>query len=349
MSSRHCNAETEFEMYLACIAVNKVIVSCRFRVGPAMLLAFAGLFSMPAPAAEHWPMKPIRIVVPYAAGGNSDDIMRPLEPKLAAALGQPVIIDNRPGGGTQIGTALVAKSDPDGYTLLYVPAPFVVNPSVMINLPYDSLKDFAPVTQIMTSALVLVVNRNVEANSVPQLIALAKAKPGQLSFGSGIAGAGHLAGELMKNMAGIDMVHIPYKGSAPAMTDLIGGHIQLVFATASAAIPHVQSGRLKALAVTTARRSPTLPDLPTLAEAGLRGFDVSVWGGLAGPAKTSRDIVTKLHAELARILALAEIQERFKAADAEPVGSTPRAFGNFLRTEIEKWAQVVKKAKIRVE
>lgn len=336
-------------MCVAWIAGNKVTMYCRFRVGPAVLLALAAPVSMPAQAAESWPLKPIRIVVPYAAGGNSDDIMRPLEPKLAAALGQSVIIDNRPGGGTQIGTALVAKSEPDGYTLLYVPAPFVVNPSVMSKLPYDSLKDFAPVTQIMTSPLVMVVNRNVEANSVPQLIALAKAKPGQLSFGSGIAGAGHLAGELMKHMAGIDMVHIPYKGSAPAMTDLIGGHIQVVFATASAAIPQLQSGRLKALAVTTARRSSTLPELPTLDEAGLKGFDVSVWGGLAGPANTSREIVTKLQAQLAKILALAEIKERFKAAGAEPVGSTPGEFGKFLRTEIEKWAKVVNQAKIRVE
>lgn len=331
------------------IAGSKVPRSRRFRVGPAALLALAALISMPAQAAESWPLKPIRIVVPYAAGGNSDDIMRPLQPTLAAALGQPVIIDNRPGGGTQIGTALVAKSEPDGYTLLYVPAPFVVNPSVMRKLPYDSLKDFAPVTQIMTSALVLVVNRSVEANSVSQLIEFAKAMPGQLSFGSGIAGAGHLAGELMKSMAGIDMVHIPYKGSAPAMIDLIGGHIQVVFATASAAIPQIQGGRLKALAVTTARRSPTLPGLPTLDEAGLKGFDVSVWGGLAVPAKTPRELVTKLHAQFAGILALAEIRERFKAAGAEPVGSTPREFSKFLRTEIEKWAQVVKQAKIRVE
>lgn len=330
-------------------AGNQATVSRGLRAGPAALLALAVLCTTPAPAAERWPLKPIRIVVPYAAGGNSDDIMRPLEPKLAAALGQPVIIDNRPGGGTQIGTALVAKSEPDGYTLLYVPAPFVVNPSVMSRLPYDSLKDFAPITQIMSSPLVLVVNRNVEANSVPQLIALAKAKPGQLSFGSGIAGAGHLAGELMKNMAGIDMVHIPYKGSAPAMTDLIGGHIQIVFATASAAIPQVQGGRLKALAVTTARRSSSLPDLPTLNEAGLKGFDVSVWGGLSAPATTSRDIVARLHAELVKILALAEIRDRFKAADAEPVGSTPQAFGIFLRTEIDKWAKVVRQAKIRVE
>ncbi len=256
------------------------------------MLALAALFSMPAQAAENWPLKPIRIIVPYAAGGNSDDIMRPLEPKLAAALGQPVIIDNRPGGGTQIGTALVAKSEPDGYTLLYVPAPFVVNPSVMSKLAYDSLQDFAPVSQIMTSALVLVVNRNVDANSVSQLIALAKTKPGQLSFGSGIAGAGHLAGELMRSMAGIDMVYIPYKGSAPAMTDLIGGHIQVVFATASAAIPQVQSGRLRALAVTTARRSSTLPGLPTLDEAGLKGFDARCGAALLvlyGNAADCRD------------------------------------------------------------
>ncbi|MBI3043346.1 MAG: tripartite tricarboxylate transporter substrate binding protein [Betaproteobacteria bacterium] len=322
---------------------------CRLRVGPPALLALAVLCSMPAQAAERWPSRPIRIVVPYAAGGNSDDILRPVEPRLAAALGQPVIIDNRPGGGTQIGTAIVARSEPDGYTLLYVPVPFVVNPGIRSKLPYDSLKDFAPITQVMTSPLVLVVNREIEANSVSQLIALAKAKPGALSFGSGMAGAGHLAGELMKGMAGIDMVHIPYKGSAPAMTDLIGGRIQIIFATASAAIAQMQGGRLKALAVTTARRSSSLPDLPTLDEAGLKGFDVSVWGGLAGPARTPQARVAKLHAQLVRILALAEIKERFKAAGAEPVGSTPNEFGKFLRTEIEKWTKVVKRANIRVE
>jgi tripartite-type tricarboxylate transporter receptor subunit TctC len=320
-----------------------------FCIWRAVLLAVGVFFGMTGEAAESWPSTPIRIVVPYAAGGNSDDIIRPLEHRLAAAFRQPVIIDNRPGGGTQIGTAIVARSDPDGYTLLYVPAPFVVNPSVMRNLPYDSLRDFVPVTQLMTSPLVLVVNRDVEANSVVQFIALAKSKPKQLSFGSGIAGAGHLAGELMKSMAGIDMVHIPYKGSSPAMTDLIGGHIQVVFSTASAAIPLVKSGRLKALAVTTARRSPALPELPTLDESGLAGFDVSVWGGLAAPAKTPREVVIKLHAQLVRILALAEIKQRFAAADAEPVGSTPEEFGRFLRNEIEKWAKVVKQANIRVD
>jgi tripartite-type tricarboxylate transporter receptor subunit TctC len=315
---------------------------------PAGLLAFAVLVSMPARAAEGWPSRPVRIVVPYAAGGNSDDILRPVEPRLAAALGQPVIIDNRGGGGTQIGTAIVARSEPDGYTLLYVPVPFVVNPSLISKLPYDSLKDFAPITQVMTSPLVLVVNRNVQANSVSELIALARAKPGQLSFGSGLAGAGHLAGELMKSMAGIDMVHIPYKGSAPAMTDLIGGRIQIIFATASAAIAQMQSGRLRALAVTTARRSSTLPELPTMDETGLKGFDVSVWGGLSGPAKMPRDRVTKLHAQLSGILALPEIRERFKAAGAEPVGSTPEEFGRFLRTEISKWTKVVTQANIRL-
>lgn len=336
-------------MHLPQPAGSRMTLFWRIRVGPAGLLALAVLFSVPAQAAERWPSRPIRIVVPYAAGGNSDDILRPLEPRLAAALGQPVIIDNRPGGGTQIGTAIVARSEPDGYTLLYVPVPFVVNPSVRSKLPYDSLKDFAPITQVMTSPLVLVVNRNIEASSVSQLIALAKAKPGQLSFGSGIAGAGHLAGELMKGMAGIDMVHIPYKGSAPAMTDLIGGRIQIVFATASAAIAQLQGGRLQALAVTTARRSSSLPELLTLDEAGLKGFDVSVWGGLAGPAKTPRDRVTKLHAQLVGILALAEIKERFKAAGAEPVGSAPKEFGEFLRTEIRKWAKVVKQANIRLD
>jgi len=315
---------------------------------PAGLLALAVLVSMPARAAEGWPSRPVRIVVPYAAGGNSDDILRPVEPRLAAALGQPVIIDNRGGGGTQIGTAIVARSEPDGYTLLYVPVPFVVNPSLISKLPYDSLKDFAPITQVMTSPLVLVVNRNVQANSVSELIALARAKPGQLSFGSGLAGAGHLAGELMKTMAGIDMVHIPYKGSAPAMTDLIGGRIQIIFATASAAIAQMQSGRLRALAVTTARRSSTLPELPTMDETGLKGFDVSVWGGLSGPARMPRDRVTRLHAQLAGILALPDIRERFKAAGAEPVGSRPEEFGRFLRTEISKWTKVVTQAKIRL-
>jgi len=336
-------------MLIPRIAGSRVTFYNRLRLGPAWLLAFAVVLIIPAQAAETWPSRPIRLVVPYSAGGNSDDILRPIQPKLAAVLGQPVVIDNRPGGGTQIGTAIVARSEPDGYTLLYVPVPFVVNPSVRRKLTYDTLKDFTPITQVMTSPLVLVVNRNVKANSVAQLIALAKAKPGQLNFGSGIAGAGHLAGELMKEMAGIDMVHIPYKGSAPAMVDLLGGRIQIIFSTASAAIAQLQGGKLRALAVTTARRSPSLPDLPTLDELGLKGFDVSVWGGLAGPANLPQGRVKKLHTQVARILALPEIKERYKAVGAEPVGSTPGEFSKFLRHEISKWAKVVKRANIRLD
>ena len=317
------------------------------RLAPALWLTL--FFSIASQAADGWPSKPLRIVVPYAAGGNSDDIMRPVAQKLSDATGQPVLIENKPGGGTLIGTEYAARAQPDGYTWLYVPAPFVVNPSVRSKLPYDSLRDFAPVTMVMKSPLVLVVNPNVPANSVAQLIALARSKPGALSFGSGVAGAGHLAGELMKSMAGIDMVHVGYKGSSPAMTDLIGGHIQLVFSTPSEAIPQVRGGRLRALAVTALRRSSTLPDLPTIDESGLKGFDVSVWGGIAAPAKTPREIVAEMHAQLVRILALPEITDRFRALGAEAVGDTPEEFGKFLRYQIEFWGKVVRQAKIKVD
>jgi len=318
-----------------------------FRAGLALTIWFGFPFAL-AQAADGWPSKPVRIVVPYAAGGNSDDIMRPVASKLSEAVGQPVIIENKPGGGTLIGTEYAARAQADGYTWLYVPAPFVVNPSVRSKLPYDSSRDFAPVMMVMKSPLVLVVNPGVPANSVAQLIALAKSKPGALSFGSGVAGAGHLAGELMKSMAGIDMVHVGYKGSSPAITDLLGGHIQLVFATPSEAIPQLRGGKLRALAVTTLRRSPTLPDLPTIDESGLKGFGVSVWGGIAAPAGTPAEIMASMHSQLVRILALPEIRERYRSLGAEPVGNSPEEFGTFLRDQIEFWGNVVRRANIKV-
>ncbi len=315
----------------------------------AVFVAAALLACFTVQAQDAWPQKPVRLIVPYAAGGNSDDIMRPVVQKLGPALGTTVIIENRGGGGTVIGTDLVAKAPPDGYTLLYVPAPFVANPSMMRKLAYDSLHDFAPITQVMTSPLVLIVTPQLPARSVSQLIAYAKANPGKLSFGSGIGGAGHLAGELMKSMAGIDMMHIGYKGSAPAMLDLIAGRLQLIFSPPSEAIPQMRGGKVRALAVTTLKRSSLLPDLPTVDESGLKGFDVSVWGGLAAPAGTPRSIINKVQTAVAAILKEPDIREHFKTIGAEPVGSTPEEFDRFLREQIPFWARIIKQANIHIE
>ena len=307
------------------------------------------LACLPARAQDAWPQKPVRLIIPYAAGGNSDDIMRPVVQKLGPALGQTVIIENRAGGGTVIGTDIVAKAPPDGYTLLYVPAPFVANPSMMRKLPYDSLRDFAPITQVMRSPLVLIVTPQLPVQTVSRLIAYARANPGKLSFGSGIGGAGHLAGELMKSVAGIDMVHIGYKGSAPAMLDLVAGRLQLIFSPPSEAIPQMRGGKVRALAVTTPKRSSLLPDLPTVDESGLKGFDVSVWGGLAAPAGTPRAIINKLQSRVAEVLKEPDIREHFKAIGAEPVGSTPEEFDRFLREQIPFWARIIKQANIHID
>jgi tripartite-type tricarboxylate transporter receptor subunit TctC len=307
--------------------------------------------SVGAARAQPYPSKPIRFVVPYPAGGPLDTVARLLGQKVSESTRQPVIVDNKPGAGGNIGADAVAKAAPDGYTILMgAVATHAINPYLYASMPYDAARDFIPVTQIASTPNVLVVNPSVPASTVPEFIAYAKANPGKLNFGSGSTGsAGHLAGELFKTMAGVDMTHVPYKGAAPAMNDLIGGQIQLMFDNLASSLAQVRAGRIKALAVTTAKRSALAPQLPTIAESGLPGFDINTWFGLFVPAGTPRGVVERLHAEFTRALAAPDIREKMLNLGAEPVGSTPEQFAAYVRAEAAKYARVVKASGARAD
>jgi len=316
----------------------------------AGLIIIALAVSSGTALAQSFPNKAVRMVVPFPAGGSTDIVGRTVAQKLSEMWGQPVVVDNRPGGGTTIGTDAVAKAPADGYTLLVTPAPFTINPSLLAKLPYDALTDFAPITLINTTPLVLVVNPGVPAKSVKELIALAKARPGKLNFGSsGSGGSNHLAGELFNAMAGVKMVHIPYKGNAPALIDLAGGHVDLIFNGLTSALPLIKSGKLRALAVTSMQRSAALPDAPTLDEVALKGFVAVAWNGLGAPANTPRDVIAKINADVLRIVSSPELKERLKAEGSDPVGSTPGQYAAFLRAEVAKWAKVIKFAGVKAE
>ncbi len=302
------------------------------------------MFAAGAAGQSAFPVKPIRFVVPFPAGGPLDIVARAIGQELNKSWGQPVIIDNRPGAGGNIGADAVAKSAPDGHTILMgAVSTHAINPTLYSKLPYDPIRDFAPVTLVTSVPNVLVVHPSVPARTVQDLISIAKARPGQLNFASGSTGsAGHLAGELFKAMAGVDMVHIPYKGAAPAVVDLLAGHVSLMFDNMSSALPNIKSGRVRAIAVTTLKRSPMLPALPTISESGLRGFDISTWFGVFAPAGTAPAIVARLNAEIVRALATPEMRERLAALGAEPVGNKPEEFAAFIREEIPKYAKVIK-------
>ncbi len=314
--------------------------------GLALALGCAGAF------AQSYPAKPIRLVVPYPAGGPLDIMARAIGQKLTEAWHQPVVVDNRAGAGGNIGADLVAKSAPDGYTLLMgAVATQAINPALYSKIPYDPIKDFTAVALVAQVPNILVVNPSVPAKSVKELIALARAKPGSLNFASGSTGStGHLAGELFNTMAGVKMVHIPYKGAAPAMADLLSGQVQLMFDNLASSLPNVKAGKLHALAVTTLARSPAVPDLPTIAESGLPGFDLTTWFGLLVPAGTPHDIVVKLNAEIVRALDSKDMRERLEKMGAEPPpDNTPEHFAAFIRSEAEKYAKVVKASGARVD
>jgi tripartite-type tricarboxylate transporter receptor subunit TctC len=297
--------------------------------------------------AQTYPAKAVRLVVPFAAGGSTDIIARVLGQKLNEMWGQPVLIDNRAGGSTVIGTEIVAKSPPDGHTLLVTPAPFTIVPSLMQKLPYDPHKDFEPITLINTTPLVVVVNPGVPAKSLKELIALAKARPGVLNYGSsGSGGSNHLAGELFNVMAGVKMVHVPYKGNAPALTDLIGGHVDVVFNGLTSALPFIKTDKLRALGMTSLNRSVALPNVPTLDESGLKGFQAVAWNGLTAPARTPRNVVDKINADVQKVMRSPELIEKLKAEGSDPVGNSPELYARFLREEIIKWAKVIKFANI---
>jgi tripartite-type tricarboxylate transporter receptor subunit TctC len=317
----------------------------------AIALALLTLFAITAHAADPYPTRPVRIIVPFPPGGPADALARIVGDKLASGWKQAIVVENRPGAGGNIGMELGAKAAPDGYTLVLAPAGnLTVNPSLYRSVPYDVAKDFAPVTVIAAVPNILIVSNAVPAKSVAELIAYAKAHPGELNYSSPGAGSGaHLAGELFKSMAGVDMTHVPYAGIAPAVTAVVGGQVQLMFAGSTAALPQVQGGKVRALGVASPARSSAAPGLPTLSESGLTGFDVTSWYGIVAPAKTPPDVVNKIAADIARVLAEPDIREKLAAQGTEPIGNTPAEFAAMIRSETAKWRKIVTEANIKVE
>ena len=316
----------------------------------SLVVAFAACVGL-AHAADRWPDRPIHFVVPYPPGGPLDAVARLTAQKVSADLGQPIVVENRPGAGGNIGAEYVARAAPDGYTLLLgAVATHAINPTLYTHIPYDAQKDFEPVTQLASTPNVLIVNPSLPVHSVREFIDYAKAHPNTLNFGSGSTGsAGHLAGELFKRMAGVDMTHVPYKGAAPAMTDLIAGQVQLMFDNLASALTQIKAGKVRGLAVTTAKRTPLAPDLPTIAESGLPGFDINTWFGLFVPAKTPRPTVDRLHDEFVKALNAPEVREKMLALGAEPVGNTPAQFAAYIKSESQKYAKVIKASGAKVD
>ncbi len=318
----------------------------------ALSLAATLAISTPhAAAADAYPAKPIRFVVAFPPGGGTDIIARSIAQKLAERIAQQVVVDNRPGAGGNIGTDIVAKAAPDGYTMLMGSAgPLAINASLFAKMPFDPVRDLAPVTLAASTPNVLVLHPSLKAATVKELIALARARPGEINFASSGHGTpAHLAGELFNSMAGVKMVHVPYKGAAPALADLLGGQVQLMFSTMPPALPHVKDGKLRALAVTSAKRSPAAPELPTVDEIALPGFEANTWHGVVVPAGTPETIVARLNREIVAILHLPEVVERLSGQGAEPVGSTPQEFAAYIKSEALKWAKVVRDSGAKAE
>ncbi len=299
-----------------------------------------------AVAADAYPQRAVRMIIPYPPGGAGDIVGRMLGARLTEYLGQQVVIDNRGGGGQLIATQLAAKAEPDGYTLFLASATHGINPALRRNLPYDTLKDFAPITLVAESPLVFAAHPSIGVTTIKELIAAAKARPGKLSYGSSGPGTGgHLSVELLKWMTGTDIVHVPYKGAAPALTDLIAGQVQLICTSPLPAMPHVKAGRLKALAMTSRKRSPSAPDLPTVAET-LPGYESTLWYALLAPAGTPPAIVKRVHAETVKALKTPDMSEQLMAQGAEPVGNSPGELQQFVQAEIARWTKVIRAANI---
>ncbi len=312
-----------------------------------MTAALNGVAAQPA----NWPSKPITYVVPFAPGGTTDILARLIGEKLSKSLGQPIVVENRPGAGGNIGSGFVAKAAPDGYTILGgTISSHAINVSLYPDLPYDPEKNFAPITLIGSLANVVAVNANSPIKTVQELIAEAKAKPGALTFASSGAGTSqHLSGELFKRMAGVEITHVPYKGSAPALQDLLGGHIAMVFDNVVSVASLIKSGKVRPLAVTSLNRIKTFPEIPTVAESGLPGYEVVSWQGIFAPAGTPPDIIKRLNQEIVAILKMPDVAERMDTLGLEPVGNTPEEFAKFQKAEIAKWAKVVKEAGVKPE
>ena len=315
----------------------------------ALLLAAACAGASGAAFAQAWPAKPVRMIVPIAGGGSTDAIARLVGTRLGEAWGQTVLVENRPGGSTMIGAEVVARATPDGYTMLMATSAFPANFSLFRKVPYK-LADFAPVSNVAESPNVLAVHPSVPAKNVKELIALLRSRPGQINYGSGgVGGSTHLAAELFKLLAKVDVTHIPYKGGGPAVTDLLGGQISMIFGNLPAVLPHVKSGRINVLAIASAKRSPTMPDLPTMDEAGVRGFEASTWAGLLMPAGTPQPIINKLYADLQKIYAQADMKERMATGGFEAIGSSPKEFAAYLDLEVARWEKVIRAAGIKAE
>ena len=310
----------------------------------ACLIASAGV------CAQGYPARSVRIVVPYAAGGNTDFTARVIAGKLAEIFGQQVVVENRAGGATNIGSDLVAKAAPDGYTILMGGASNAINMSLYQKLPYDTLRDFAPISLCVKGANVLAVHPSLPVKTVKELIAIAKARPGKLNYASsGLGSSNQMAGELFKLMAGVNIVHVPYKGNSPALTDTIGGQVEMIFSGVPLLVPHIQAGRIRAIGIGSLKRFPALPDVPTIDETGLKGYEATTWFGLLAPIKVPKEIVTRWNMEVGKILAGADVRERFIGEGVEPIGGTPEFFTAFIREEITKYAKVVKAASLKGE
>jgi len=312
-----------------------------------LTLALAAAATLPA-QAQNYPTRPIRVLVPSTPGGSVDTLARTIAPRLSEKWGQQVVVDNRAGAGGAIAGEMTAKAPPDGYTLMMGTIAATATNVSLQKTNYDPIRDFAPITLVATQNLMLVIHPSVPARTVKELVAIAKAKPGQLSFASaGNGTGGHLSGELFKLLAGIDLLHIPYKGVAPALVDVVAGQVSMTFASLISGAPHYRSGRLRALAVTGAKRSVALPELATMQEAGVKGYESATWYGMLAPAGTPAEIVNKLNTEIVAILKQPDIYERLSQEGAEPVGNTPQQFAAHIRSEIEKWRKVIRAAGIK--
>lgn len=318
------------------------------RTGLLCLLTTAIALAAAPASAQPYPAKPVRVVVPFPAGGNADIFARAFAQKLGDAWKQIPIVDNRAGAAGIIGTQFVAKAPADGYTLLFgTTGTHTTNPAVYAKLPYDPVRDFATVSNFADSPFLLVVHPSIPVRTLQQLVALAKSRPGQLDYASfGTGSSAHLAGEMLRTMAGINIIHVAYKGGPPAVNDLVGGHVSLMFNSLPAVLPLVKADRLRALAVASAKRSPTLPDLPTFAESGLPGFEAGSWYGVLAPAGTPRDVIIRLHAETVQMLALPDIRQKLAAEGADAIGNSPEEFAAQIRRDIERWEKVARAANI---
>jgi len=301
-------------------------------------------------AQQSYPVRPVRLVVPSSPGGGTDITARIIAPRLGEFLGQQVVVENRPGAGTMIGGEVVARAAPDGYTLLMGISTLAINPAMYRKVPYDALRDFAPISQVVSLPNILVVHPSLPVKTVKELIAFARARPGQINFASaGVGTNPHLSMELFLSMAGLKMIHVPYKGSGQGVIDLLAGHVSVMTPSIITALSYVRNGRLRALGVTSAKRAAGAPDIPTIAEAGLPGYEAVQWFGVLAPAGTPREIVTRLHGEIVRVLQVGDVRQRLVQDGAEPVGSTPEEFGAFIRAETAKWAKVARDIGIRPE